>query len=333
MNEHDVAVPCLEVGDLLTAVRLVTSECLPVHALPHVVAAINAFLDCVDLWTLPDAVKLGSERLVDRVMAKVDADSTLTGEDKLELYHRALMRPAAMGNLPIVQRLHGHNPDAMLNNVAVYAAMSGDLPLLKWLSLKTPEMFTHPLYPVEHVAFDIAAARGDFETVQWLVATFPDSAWSLAPAALGGNLELVKWLHEHANIDEMQRNRTGESMVGFILAVGHRHFFGELLDDKRKVLDNLKRGSRGGRTPSTTAAMDAAASKGHLHVLQWLSANRQEGFSAVTVKRALKGGHLHVLAWLSKKHFTELLWDKSAPRQWWSHRKLQRRQPQVKNVL
>ncbi|KAE9188096.1 hypothetical protein PF004_g22609 [Phytophthora fragariae] len=71
--QHDVAVPCLEVGDLLTAVRLVTSERLPVHALPHVVTAINAFLDCIDLWTLLDAVKLGSERLLDRVMAKVDA--------------------------------------------------------------------------------------------------------------------------------------------------------------------------------------------------------------------------------------------------------------------
>ncbi|KAE9056849.1 hypothetical protein PF010_g31601 [Phytophthora fragariae] len=260
-------------------------------------------------------------------MAKVDADSTLTYEEKVELYHHALIRPAAMGNLPVVLQLHGRTPDAMGGDVAVYAAMSGDLPLLKWLSLEMPEMFNTAFYRLEHVAFDIAAAQGDFETVQWLVATFPDSAWSLAPAALGGNLELVKWLHEHAYIDEMQRNHSGEQMVGFILAAGRWHFFGECLNDQKKVLVDLKRGGRGRRTPSTTAAMDSAASKGHLHVLQWLSANRQEGFSAVTVKRALTGGHLHVCAWLNE-HFTELFipptaksgikllysgWNKSAP--------------------
>ncbi|KAE9100448.1 hypothetical protein PF006_g22896 [Phytophthora fragariae] len=165
-----------------------------------------------------------------------------------------------MGNLSIVQQLHEHTPDAMGINVAVYAAMSGDLPLLNWLSLKEPDVFNDPFYRVEHVAFDIAAARGDFETVQWLVATFPDAAWSLAPAALGGNLELVEWLHENANIDETQRNHYGEHMVGLILAVGHQHCFGEFLDDKKKVLDDLKRGARGGQTPSATAAMDAAAS-------------------------------------------------------------------------
>lgn len=53
---------------------------------------------------------------------------------------------------------------------------------------------------MEQEAFNVAAERGDLETVRWLVATFPDSTWSLGPAAVGGQLDVVIWLHQNANL-------------------------------------------------------------------------------------------------------------------------------------
>ena len=47
-------------------------------------------------------------------------------------------------------------------------------------------------------------------------------------------------------------------------------------------------------------AMDWAASKGHLHVVQWLHKNRQEGCTTNAMDLAAENGHLHVVQWAPK---------------------------------
>ncbi|CAN0271184.1 unnamed protein product, partial [Phaeothamnion confervicola] len=78
-------------------------------------------------------------------------------------------------------------------------------------------------------------------------------------ASGAGHLDIVIWLHE--NRDEGCSRRGMPSL--------------------------------GGGT-ETLGAMDAAATNGHLPVLQFLAANRGEGFTATGVHRAAANGHLGV---------------------------------------
>ncbi|KAF0683660.1 Aste57867_24305 [Aphanomyces stellatus] len=52
---------------------------------------------------------------------------------------------------------------------------------------------------------------------------------------------------------------------------------------------------------ATPALMDGAAANGHLDVVQWLHANRTEGYTYKAVVSAATFGHLHVLAYLHRQ--------------------------------
>ncbi|EGZ24761.1 hypothetical protein PHYSODRAFT_325841 [Phytophthora sojae] len=192
---------------LLTSVCVVCRDDPRIDALSHVTDLIDAYVDYSIHWTLPNAVKKAtSAHLVKRLLGRMDS---LNEEDRrLQLEH-AIEYAAAMGSLPFTQQLHENLstfPIRLDYEVAVAAALSGDLPLLKWLKANEPSLFGRPESWAEQVAFDAASERGCLETVQWLVETFPDAAWSLAPAALGGHLNVVQWLHQHATLDGVQLN-------------------------------------------------------------------------------------------------------------------------------
>ena len=46
-------------------------------------------------------------------------------------------------------------------------------------------------------------------------------------------------------------------------------------------------------------AMDNAASKGYLHIIEWLHNNRNEGCSINALYNACKNGHLEIVKWLT----------------------------------
>ncbi|KAG7398219.1 hypothetical protein PHYBOEH_011464 [Phytophthora boehmeriae] len=54
----------------------------------------------------------------------------------------------------------------------------------------------------------------------------------------------------------------------------------------------------GDSRPWTVRAMDGAAARGRLDILQWLQSNRTEGCSSAAFTGAVTGGHLQVLRWL-----------------------------------
>ncbi|KAG7380956.1 hypothetical protein PHYPSEUDO_006594 [Phytophthora pseudosyringae] len=190
--------------EVMTSVCVVCRADPRIQALDHVAMTIDGFADCSVLWTLPTAVKSRLEHLSQRVLRRIRDASELGDKDKRQQLEPATRYAAAMGNLPLMQQLHEIGFVPLDNRMAVAAALNGDLSLLKWIQASAPQLFNHVRSWAEQVAFDVAAERGCLETVQWLVETFPGAVWPLGPAALGGNLGMVKWLHEHANLEAAQ---------------------------------------------------------------------------------------------------------------------------------
>ncbi|POM68162.1 LOW QUALITY PROTEIN: Hypothetical protein PHPALM_15713 [Phytophthora palmivora] len=141
--------------------------------------------------------------------------------------------------------------------------------------------------------FYVAAERGCLDTVSWFVETFPGMNWPLSPAALGSNLNVVKWLHEHANGNAVQLNPPFQlyNTLTFKLCLHLRR-----CSDKEEGFKAVvwKIGDR--RASSPTDAMYSALG-GHLDVLQWLDANTNEEHSEDA--SAAKAGNLQVLLWLN----------------------------------
>ncbi|ETI31627.1 hypothetical protein F441_21305 [Phytophthora nicotianae CJ01A1] len=111
---------------------------------------------------------------------------------------------AAMWNFLLMQQLYTAGAVPLSNKMVMTAALSSDLTLLKWIEATTPELFHRAESRAKQVAFDAAPDRGCLKSVKWLVETFPGAVWPLGLAAHGGNLEMVQWLHEHANFDGAQ---------------------------------------------------------------------------------------------------------------------------------
>ncbi|RLN53193.1 hypothetical protein BBJ28_00025745, partial [Nothophytophthora sp. Chile5] len=152
-------------------------------------------------------------------------------------------------------------------------------------------------------AIDEAARIGRLDIVQWLrerkLGTW--DFYSLNKAAGNGHLDMVKWLHEH------QAEAYPQQAV-YELASETSSPWGELL--LRTGINAMDAAASGGhlsvvqwlhenRTEGcSTAAMDRAAAQGHIEVVQWLHANRSEGCSKAAMNGAAKNGHLKVVQWL-----------------------------------
>ncbi|EGZ14588.1 hypothetical protein PHYSODRAFT_560883 [Phytophthora sojae] len=132
----------------------------------------------------------------------------------------------------------------------------------------------------------------------------------LDAAAEHGHLGIVKYLdkmcklvtpeekakrEELSNIDysdpdwefEVEQNRKeGCSSVAMDFAAMRGH-----LDVVQWLHDHRSEGC-------TTHAMVHAARQGHLHVVEWLHDNRSEGCTSEAMDLAARGGHLHVVKWL-----------------------------------
>lgn len=289
--------------ELTTCVRVVCRQYLRVHALEPVVRLIDTFIDSCDSWTLPNAAKKNSPRLLSRVIRSARA-SDLSKEDIVEQCNKAMKYAATMGSLPMLLQLLALQPmDFLDESIGVAAACSGDVTLLQWLVDNQLELFDNEELKLEQIAFDVAAERGCMETVQWLVTTFSAGAWLLSPAALGGHLEMVQWLHENANIDATQRHRA----LGLMQRV-HLSYCAQLAEECGKPsLDGLKAMQwrfHDSRAPRATDAMDWAAVNGHFDVMKWLDANRTDGCSDAAVNSAAEAGNMEMLLWLDA-HYSE----------------------------
>ncbi|RLN02786.1 hypothetical protein BBJ28_00025376, partial [Nothophytophthora sp. Chile5] len=134
-----------------------------------------------------------------------------------------------------------------------------------------------------------------------------DGSSMISLAAVGGHLEVVKWLHEELGI-----NSAGEGYAQ--AAVGHHLEVIKYLHEKHlrnsSELSLMDEAARSGfldvvqwlhvnsYEACTTRAMDEAAQGGHLEVVQWLHEHRSEGCTSAAMHFAAVNGHMDVVKWL-----------------------------------
>ncbi len=129
-------------------------------------------------------------------------------------------------------------------------------------------------------AMDWAAMCGDLDVCKWLHENRSEgcSKWAMDWAAMNGHIDVVKWLHENRS-----EGCTVWAMNGSARK-GHLHVV-EWLNENREE-------------GCTDDAMDDAAAYGHLDVCKWLHKNRNEGCTEWAMTFAAEAGHLSIVQWL-----------------------------------
>lgn len=136
-----------------------------------------------------------------------------------------------------------------------------------------------------------ACEAGHLHVLEWLYDNFVDFDVNISTAALYGQLELVKWLHDKPYIVAT------DQAMNFAAGEGHLH-----------VVKWLHANTT---WDCTRDAMDDAARAGHLHVMQWLHVHRNKGCSSYAFIDAIHQGHHRVVNWLYESAFIEWLFDGS----------------------
>ncbi|TMW65863.1 hypothetical protein Poli38472_003628 [Pythium oligandrum] len=152
-----------------------------------------------------------------------------------------------------------------------------DLKMLNWVLAQTGYI------PVARVAVP-AAAQGNLEMLKWLHDhQFPE-VWPsavLSAAAKHGHLEIVQWLH--ANRAD---GCSSEAMVAAARS-GHLH----VLQFMCTHWPYLR----------IQEAMNKAAEHGHLNIVQWLHSTSTSNNLRDVLGSAASGGHLDIVMWLHKQ--------------------------------
>ncbi|KAL2920366.1 hypothetical protein HK105_200439 [Polyrhizophydium stewartii] len=159
-------------------------------------------------------------------------------------------------------------------DVALRAALHGQLAAVQWLSVRAPAGSWTPLVA------DTAARSGNAELVARLLANRTEgcSPTAMDWAAMCGHLDVVRLLKD--------RTDHGCSAAAMDWAAAHGHL--AVVEFLHAECD----------AACTTAAMDRAAANGYLPVLVFLHSHRREGCTADAAVLAARAGHLAVVQWL-----------------------------------
>ncbi|KAJ8517994.1 hypothetical protein ON010_g18256 [Phytophthora cinnamomi] len=243
------------------------------------------------------------------VLRAVDQSATLVHHEKLRQYRQAMyLVPSKMavekGALEAMQQLHARYPDCVDSTMVEAVGKMADLSTLKWLHTCCPSLFMKFDW-FEGCVFDSASLKGQVDVVGWLVKLFPSQVRSITSASREGHLNIVRWLIKNSNWDEL----VGDA---FVVAVGSGQLkTAQFLHEKYKpnslyISANVASEDDNDmiRWLNNTAhkykysAVDAAASGGHLDMIQWLHVNYPNCFSTRTMDCAARNGQLEVVKFL-----------------------------------
>ncbi|RLN47123.1 hypothetical protein BBJ28_00016616 [Nothophytophthora sp. Chile5] len=235
---------------------------------------------------------------------------------------------AVGGHLEMMKRVEVLNPPRQwrwchsLSEAVVAACRHGHLAVVHWL---LEQHDVREAFSAEtSLGMHMAAVNGHIELAQYLFAHgFSGcSRATMLHAAANGHFRVVQWLHSQFGNDssgsglfwnghESPSNVVGrdkESAAAIDAAAARGHLDVVVFLHSLTVVtnpqgdNNAERASDdggGGRRPwATHMAMDEAAKHGHLHVIQWLFANRTEGCTTDAMDNAAGEGHLDVVQWL-----------------------------------
>jgi len=309
----------------LTCIRVVAREFPSIQPLAHVLQLLDEFLFPEKRLKLPRCVQYRSPRLFSRILKSLDGDATRSKLEKKQQYRLASTAAARLGQLFMVQQLHLRSPTALNADGAVAAGESGELMLLQWIHRLKGVLLVVRGCAAVLKAYEVSAGNGDLATVQWLVTTFPSAVVDVAVPVKSGQLQVARWVLEHA---EYQR---GDGMADAAAMAGDRDMMTFLLENDmaEKVNQALDLAAAAGHLAFakwlkgqeaytgkfSTLAMDSAAGHGHLEVLQWLHGTEQVGCTTDAMDLAAEFGHLDVLQWLREnttEGCTERAMDKAA---------------------
>ncbi|KAG1702225.1 hypothetical protein DVH05_010015 [Phytophthora capsici] len=321
-------------SSVFTAVSVVCHSQPSIAALHHVVLNLDAYLDLTTAWTISDACRFGSVRLLDRIAARIEAN----GEDAVKEvlgrdFQQSVAEAMQLGYLEVVQWLIRRFPEGQVStNAVAAAARNGHLKVLQWLFnhhdhvywggdemyfavannhlevAKFLHKYTAPP-PDEMFLIDEAARHGDIDMMQWLHSERGDQLTyeGVMRAVNHGFLNAVKWMKDNYT----ESVATKDLRMDQAAANGHLEMIKWLHEEhawctmqamnyaaSNGHLEVVKFLHKNRTEGCNTDAMDLAAGNGHLNVVEWLHVNRSEGCTTYAMDSAAKNGYVDVVKWL-----------------------------------
>ncbi|RLN25915.1 hypothetical protein BBJ28_00025605 [Nothophytophthora sp. Chile5] len=300
----------------LATVAIVCRSQPPIAALHHLARSVSAFLDPSAFWSIADACKFGSVRLLERITARSDVfasscDGDASEQEKERQFERGVEEAAALGHLPIVRWLVRRFPTGFVTDSAVNsAAKNGHLAVLEWLFGNHDHVYwggDEMYYAVANNHLDVAKFLNEHTASSADEMYLRDEKCLLDEAALHGDLVMLKWLYEERG-DYLSYEGVMRAVDrGFLDAVQYMCTTVEsvvqasdLRMDKAAANGHLEmiRWLHDQNAWCTRQAMNRAAANGHLEIVKFLHANRSEGCSTDAMDSAAENGHLETVEWL-----------------------------------
>ncbi|KAF1783138.1 hypothetical protein GQ600_5926 [Phytophthora cactorum] len=151
----------LDSSFLLTGVAVVCRSCPSIGALTHVVLSLDAYLDPSTTWSIPDACRFGSVRLLERIAARMKATRTIAAKGEVTTRIPDWVTTAMqLGYVGVVQWLIRRYPEGRVPSNDVAEAAKNEV-------AKFLHEFTAPP-PDDMFLIDEAARHGDLEMMRWL---------------------------------------------------------------------------------------------------------------------------------------------------------------------
>ncbi|OQS01236.1 ankyrin repeat-containing protein [Achlya hypogyna] len=211
----------------------------------------------------------------------------------------------ARGHLDVARWLHTHRCEGHTPNAIIYAAVGGHLQVIQWLHTVLGE-------PCSNDALVAAAGRGDIAMLTYLL-TLPKRAKEGSAVLVSQRLARIS--------DGLVRYTANGLALDVAAAQGHLSAI-QLLNHRRPLSSTVATLLRSvflswsWPTDSlwyihkaSTAAMDLAAANGHLDVVKYLHAHRNEGCTAKAFEQAISHGHDNIVKFLAS-HYASVVTDR-----------------------
>ena len=229
---------------------------------------------------------LNSQELAHQLEQTFVGNGWLPKQEQLSGMMQVFPKFAAIhGQLEIIKWLSEHHPQHFTYEVIDCAAEKKHLSIIKWLKYN----HCNPPINCSFEAIDMAAENGQLEMVKFLFDNFEDCQENTTTdfAVRGGHLEIVKFLHSKLQSDECQNSIDYAASNGDLTMIKWLH--------ENCNSDDI----------CTSAAMDNAAKKGHLEIVKWLRENRPHNCnfeSALTFAIANERGRIAAYLYANMSH-------------------------------
>ncbi|KAF0701466.1 Aste57867_8055 [Aphanomyces stellatus] len=144
-------------------------------------------------------------------------------------------------------------------------------------------------------AMDVAAAKGNMATVQWLHEKYDAGCtyYALQDASMNGHIDIVKFVidtYPYVCVPPYRHLYSRPIQGAMKLAATYGHL------DIVKLLHNHKLDDEFSDDP-----VDGAAGNGHFHVVNWFYENRHERCTPRAVDLAARNNHFEMVTWLHER--------------------------------